>query len=1643
MLNKLKLLLGLTALGLAASAYADDGLVTTYGADITGKTLTKATEIRDGHHYLIWDNTSGRSGYHYATSNGNGVDKDTHTSSSEFSPEYVWTANAVFAEDGTTVTGWKFLNEGHHKYLTKLTWASNTGVNGDKDAVFTYTQTGGTFHLVDIISNLGWDGNSGNLAGWSDGGQPSCHPIFLYDLADNDIAKTFDYREVTYKYPAYKTHPNVTKKVIIPNGSDALDYFPTSHPDFFTATGGVNEENTIVSGTNREFNIPGSWSYPIEANNVYRMRLRPSADDSKYMHFDGNEANLNYTDVQETDFSTDFFWYFKAETMTEDGFIPVTIHSMSMTADQGLEFDTDDNSIGSQSLTPTVWYIRPTTAANTGERDFVLQHTGKNGDKDVFINYRDGKVSTWSTTFYSAAKSDAGCVFRAYDLLASDWAAMSEGGATEEEINDAKANPTVDNVRAIIRQMSVPEEDVTTVIAAGDYIVNTLGLGSAADIEEWNDFKAEITDKTKVNPARYALLTSAVNSLALNASLHIPAEGKPMRFRHVKTSTGETVNYLGINAGNLRNNAETGKSIFTLKPVPENSDVQGFYLYNEYADKYLNFPSSLSDTPTTVYILDMYSDFSNPTFGIRNASGTGNIFVHNNGSNNNIVASVKNEGSEWKLEAATAEQASQEHLNGKKDDLAGSKALINGPALYDLGVNTAAAKEAWDNALEAYNATPTAEKIITLLNAYEDLKKNIMDGVSINARHKACNRDYIGVNPSTGDIYCPTESGNVTTDGTRALTLEMSADGRGFNIFSEYAGKYITHPIENNKNVGLTPDKSAASIYTFDVNYASADNISFAFCCVNTDNNLKYFNTNDQISVVTRWNFIDGQGNYIDGSSWYLNLVTEDVAANEYLAGGKAAYNRANYNYTDLGQYSPQGDAKIAVDNALATTESASIDEKRAAGNTLRNPELTINPPLPGHIYMFSNIACTKYMSSDNKTNTFATMVDPEDANLLSRLFYIDEDYHLVALTDGKVMGAFSGSDKGTEGHSWTTVLLSNTEKVGIFTFSGAATTGKYVIAAQGSGRNMYNAHDDVDCGGGPGGEGYHWTIEERDGWIPVPGTDVSHTTYYMPVALIRRPGMTFYTLQVQDNGKVLPVEFTDNVIPANVPFMLDLADNVERNTDNHLVYLQKTSDEGNVPAGNILQGSIYAQNNATCAVRSTSGYDFATTDAVVNGFTAYLPQVMNNMSNPVIEKEISNLVGKVFAIRNVEDGRGYLMYKEGENAIWASAKADIAIETAATGSETDSRFHWTLIEHEGRRYLYNIAAGKYAAAHSLPGTANAGSAEFAWVFSDYPTAIDFNFLGWSMTENIESAKFNILGGENTSTDRPAGMMIIKNNSFPVPCISGATSNTDGCGFRLIIIEDATPGEVASVDEALEAMEADHVDAIDYIDNHNEDHYQLPGHYNTDGYAAFRNALQNPAADTQGKYYQLVRARNAAANNINNFVDGGIYVFDGIYANSYILPNKKFYFDVEETSNGTPGSSNVWICSVDENGKVNFSHTFNGFTGYTQVDKPAAVRARFATATNDAIDVPMFNEAVTPTYKNGYGDIETAEDVDSFKKNLNVASLASENDLVTTGITEVTAADATDSTVYDLQGRRVSKTGRGLYIVNGKKAILK
>ncbi len=117
---------------------------------------------------------------------------------------------------------------------------------------------------------------------------------------------------------------------------------------------------------------------------------------------------------------------------------------------------------------------------------------------------------------------------------------------------------------------------------------------------------------------------------------------------------------------------------------------------------------------------------------------------------------------------------------------------------------------------------------------------------------------------------------------------------------------------------------------------------------------------------------------------------------------------------------------------------------------------------------------------------------------------------------------------------------------------------------------------------------------------------------------------------------------------------------------------------------------------------------------------------------------------------------------------------------------------------------------------------------------------------------------------------------------------------------------------------------------------------------------------------------------------------------------------------------------------------------------YTTTDEAAAVTANLlagVTTRTQITDVTnkyvLYNNSGTPEFRK----INAGTNLDPFKAYLNAAGaearIALSFDNETNGIDELKQQTAGSKQMFDLQGRRVAKSTRGLYIVNGKKVFVK
>lgn len=887
------------------------------------------------------------------------------------------------------------------------------------------------------------------------------------------------------------------------------------------------------------------------------------------------------------------------------------------------------------------------------------------------------------------------------------------------------------------------------------------------------------------------------------------------------------------------------------------------------------------------------------------------------------------------------------------------------------------------------------------------------------------------------------------SEGKTAFTLKRSSANNGFILFNEYWNRYVKSGADQSNIVTFTSDEAEATTYTFKLLAATDSDCQYGIAQINHSGRSEMFHTDASNNVVNWENS--------DNTHWAISFVGEDVAATEHYAGAKAYFGSLKgAGSTEVGHYRLTAEVQAICDAAIAAAEAAdaTAEVKRESANTLYNARATeLTLPQPGHFYRF--ICATNStvegmtdqrlaVSADLAENRAdrLQMVPNDDAHALTTVFYVDEENHLISLKNGLCLGIFSRIETT---NSWKCVEGSTTDAAKVVFKESTLQPGTYSIitAVQGDvTRYLHGAKATVDAMGIKQGNsltdnGCCWEIVEAN-WIPVPGSDNSFTTICTPVALNTEGKKLKAMTAAVENGKVVltPFSLTDNVIPANTPLVLQTEFTVNsdygttRNDNNHLVYLKvERSLTGVAPESNDLQGCIMA---FSANHKVLNGTNFEAAASMVNGFSAYVENSAETL--PIAFGDIENLMapGKVFTIKSTTDNRGYIGYREGATALETSNRTGVSAEAVVA----DPNYQWTVIsDSEGNHYLCNLGAKKFAGAYEAYTGAGNGC-EFGWHFSDYPTAVTVAYQDWI-------SSMNIFGGENALSDKRAGIMIINNNGqHPVVGVSGFGIK-DGCGFMIEEVADAVLPEgmptAADIDAAHAAMAQEHATAQAYILNPDRENAAADGvgHYNAEGFTAFSGKVlaKDENASAQERYYALVRGRNAAADNINKFETGKVYnVFDadGMAYMSVLTRNSETKEFETSTATGEFDRENTdfnWLASVDENGTVSLRHFYYNGTA----DQPQT----FALVDDETGKlVHQLTDPVVPAY-DGMGNVTLGDYA--------VTATHRTDNPETTVIEEVTADGnrAERDVVYDLTGRRVNKAAHGVFIINGKKVLVK
>lgn len=372
-------------------------------------------------------------------------------------------------------------------------------------------------------------------------------------------------------------------------------------------------------------------------------------------------------------------------------------------------------------------------------------------------------------------------------------------------------------------------------------------------------------------------------------------------------------------------------------------------------------------------------------------------------------------------------------------------------------------------------------------------------------------------------------------------------------------GKFTIQEGATSKNVGISsyiywnPSLVDAAGATFTFEPVTIDNSDYLAVKIKSSQGVlapgsdapaanAYVYTN-QGSDVTRYWIVEP---YVSPDS--VNTLKAAIAKTETYLGSKvgqyvseldvAPLNSVSQSMVDYtGEY-----ATTPLNNTLYYNQIAQYD------NVFKSTNLTINQPTAGRVYRFKGKVSGKYMCAATATpsaDTKMTMV--ADSTQLGTLFILQEGEEIDRLQGFKFLSYNTGYyTKNTHNNG---ALSAAANSVKVYASETAANLGYYTLksnragdTAGGSiGTYLFDNGTVVDRNGSYTANNCDWTIEE------VTELPISVTTGYSRLGTIVSPvslnadnsKLKFYTGSI-DGDYLHLTEFTGDVIPAGVPFLIE-----------------------------------------------------------------------------------------------------------------------------------------------------------------------------------------------------------------------------------------------------------------------------------------------------------------------------------------------------------------------------------------------------------------------------------------------------------------------------------------------------------------------
>ncbi len=948
-----------------------------------------------------------------------------------------------------------------------------------------------------------------------------------------------------------------------------------------------------------------------------------------------------------------------------------------------------------------------------------------------------------------------------------------------------------------------------------------------------------------------------------------------------------------------------------------------------------------------------------------------------------------------------------------------------GNAFVDLGFVNDNAKALWQTAA-AEKTDYTNDDLNALKNAYHALIHSTCSPDSVisaghairikNANAGGQLNRYLGFNGTALSTI------NSATEGKRAMLMIPVATG-GFKLFNEAAAKYVKIASGTDTNFPLVDSADDATTWCIEPYSVDPTSAAIQIKAINAGDR-PYMHAN-QTNYPVRWNA--GAP-----SSWFLEGVAGlEAAKTENLQPAYDAFRAVNGETrfgTALGQYSGTHITNAQVD-ALIANASASIDEVHTMAANLRaafgNDRL--NKPLAGHFYRIKNLAAASNLSASN-TNDRIGLTNAQDANII----YIDAQNRFVAYPSGLVLGTFANGDDASAKYLFATDAKAST---GItFTATPGESGNKFELQPS-AGRYLKADNGQITAVAAPAA-GTSWEFTEAT-WIPVftdPTTKMA--TICSPVELSLTADWSTGRFDAWRITEVLPsgvalYEAVAKNIPANTPVLVKQRDTATE----YYLKIEYTPTEAAPTGTSALVAAPLAiakpegqtifvggkPDGENGLVPSTADY--------IPGFSSYA--AVAPADAPAAYKFFAGtfVPGKLYTINNTESGRGALIYAPAQaDAIWTTGRGGVALDA------TNPNHLWGVyIDAAGNQYLYNAGAKKFATAyHQAADPTN----------TEISTKIDYFWglrpVGTPVTMPENALTTRIFGGEN-SKGRPAGMMIINGWTCPVPGVSGVSSDTDGNRFTFTAAAAPASKQLLAEIETLFAGQAAALTARRQypLAAETADDDETFGYYPAAVKTAFENSLGDDSEPTAKLYYKAEQACAATQSATRTgFINGHVYDLSNESGNPYhFVLEHNCASNVVTDAIATAADPNIykWVADVNAEGQVALYQNWKAGSYYYA--NKAGGRRDLAWGTPDAV---LFTVEHAADLGKAYLRPVTAEPVAlSADAPITIAHNATSGGSITTGITSLTET-APDAPTYDLQGRRVPTSARGLLIQSGR-----